>query len=356
MSAASQRSRLEGLDALRGIAALSVVLYHYGVWHFEPPQAGLYAGRTIFWLPYGRFGVELFFIISGFVIFMTLQRTTSLYQFLTARFARLYPAFLVSLLATLAITTALPAAPAGLTLGRILANLSMVAQLFDQTDIDGSYWTLRYELDFYVLAALAFLVLRWRAPELPCAVWIGIELAVRLGLGATPLERSMQLTHTSFAHLFVIGIMLYRLHAGQVTLLTLPVLAFALSLSLFGSLWAPASMSHLEYAVLVAGFALAVWLATTRFSRPLRIAPLRFLGRVSYPLYLVHQAAGCAVISRLESAGLNPNIAMLVTVILAIALAWAISTTVEWPMYAWLRARFAAVAVQFRVRLVQPSP
>src|SRR3954469_15102112 len=107
--------RLEGLDGLRGIAAASVMVYHYTAWY--PFLHGFDLTPAF---PYGIFGVELFFVISGFVIFMTLERTRSLGQFAAARFARLYPAFLASMLASLALT----AAP--FDLPRLLANLTMM--------------------------------------------------------------------------------------------------------------------------------------------------------------------------------------------------------------------------------------
>ena len=69
--------RLHSLDALRGLAALGVVAYHY----LDQPAY------------YGLLGVELFFIISGFVILMTLERVPSLLQFAIGRAARLYPAY-----------------------------------------------------------------------------------------------------------------------------------------------------------------------------------------------------------------------------------------------------------------------
>jgi peptidoglycan/LPS O-acetylase OafA/YrhL len=75
---------------------------------------------------------------------------------------------------------------------------------------------------------------------------------------------------------------------------------------------------------------------------------LRFLGRISYPLYLIHGAAGSELVARLLTAGWNPNVAVLVTIASAIGLAWAISTFVEWPAQRWLRTRFAAWANRAR--------
>src|SRR6187200_1820250 len=74
------QKRLRGLDGLRGIAVLAVMAYHY-----DEQRAH-----------YGLLGVEMFFVISGFVILMTMEKTNSLFAFVWHRAARLYPAYLLS--------------------------------------------------------------------------------------------------------------------------------------------------------------------------------------------------------------------------------------------------------------------
>src|SRR3954471_184909 len=76
-------ARIAELDALRGLAALGVALFHFSL---LDPAAG--PGFAI-----GASGVDLFFIISGFVILMTLERTRDWKDFLVGRFSRLYPAY-----------------------------------------------------------------------------------------------------------------------------------------------------------------------------------------------------------------------------------------------------------------------
>jgi peptidoglycan/LPS O-acetylase OafA/YrhL len=332
-------SRLSGLDGLRGIAAMSVVLFHYTAW-FPFLRTGQYGGPgLLFWFPYGCLGVELFFVISGFVIFMTIERTTSLAEFAAARFARLYPTFLACMLTSLAVILLFRWGQVPIDAKLIVANLTMIPQSFDALCVDGSYWSLRYELEFYLLAGLTCLVLRIRAPEVPCAIWLAGELLLR-GIGVMPMNIVMKATHTSFAHLFVVGIMLYRLRAGQATKLTLPLLLLAISIAFFGRYWSEAPISGVAYGTVTAGFAGLVWVATTSYGRFLSVAPLRFLGRISYPLYLIHGAAGWELIARLEAAGWNPNVTVAVTIAAAIGLAWTISTCVEWPAQRWLRTRF----------------
>jgi peptidoglycan/LPS O-acetylase OafA/YrhL len=83
-------NRLQELDALRGIAVILVVFMHITI---ENDQA-----KDIFEL--GVTGVDLFFVISGFVILLTLEKTKSWQDFVISRFSRLYPAYWVSVTTT----------------------------------------------------------------------------------------------------------------------------------------------------------------------------------------------------------------------------------------------------------------
>jgi peptidoglycan/LPS O-acetylase OafA/YrhL len=148
-------------------------------------------------------------------------------------------------------------------------------------------------------------------------------------------------TQTSFAHLFVIGIMLYRLRARQATPLSVPLLMLSISMALYGPASGIGAMFKLEYVGIIAGLSLLVWLATIRPGRLLCVMPLRFFGRISYPLYLVHQAAGFVLLDRLYELGLDLNLAVAITMAAAVLLAWIISATIERPAQRWLCARFA---------------
>ena len=82
--------RLTNLDGLRGLAALAVLLYHYTSIF---PRFWPEAEPTGFLVDFGGFGVHLFFIISGFVILMTLEKRGASRDFIIYRFIRLYPRY-----------------------------------------------------------------------------------------------------------------------------------------------------------------------------------------------------------------------------------------------------------------------
>lgn len=90
--------RIVELDAVRGVAALMVVLCHYTTWHVQ--SVGFSSTVPFFEFWEGKFGVYLFFIVSGFVIFLTLEKCDNIKSFIVSRVVRLYPAYWVCLIIT----------------------------------------------------------------------------------------------------------------------------------------------------------------------------------------------------------------------------------------------------------------
>ena len=100
MSISGPDARVRELDVLRGLAAAAVVLFHYTVRY-----GALYGypAPPIVRVPTGFYGVEVFFCISGFVIFMTLDRTRRPMDFVVSRVSRLWPAYIVAIAVTFAV-------------------------------------------------------------------------------------------------------------------------------------------------------------------------------------------------------------------------------------------------------------
>lgn len=119
--------RIEELDALRGPAALAVMVHHYfnrfdflyGHWFPVPKFTDV-----------GKYGVHLFFMISGFVILMTLERTRRPVDFLFARFSRLYPAYWVCVLLTFALVRIFSLPGRETSVKDALVNLTMLQSFF----------------------------------------------------------------------------------------------------------------------------------------------------------------------------------------------------------------------------------
>src|SRR5215467_4825559 len=105
----SREQRVNEIDLLRFLAALSVVLFHYSFRGYAADSMSLmpYPPLAPF-AKYGGLGVELFFMISGFVILMT-AANGSLKGFVASRFVRLYPAFWTCCTITFVVTLAIGA-------------------------------------------------------------------------------------------------------------------------------------------------------------------------------------------------------------------------------------------------------
>ncbi len=159
-------TRLTSLDALRGVAALAVVVFHFT---FSFDDRGTFPGypRAVVSFAGGRYGVQLFFVISGFVILWSIQRQSTVGKFAFSRFSRLFPPYWASLLFVSAyILFAQHVLDAGIgpltfTSGQWFANLTMVPRWippFRFHEVDSAYWTLAIEMGFYVLIGVMMVI------------------------------------------------------------------------------------------------------------------------------------------------------------------------------------------------------
>ena len=320
MSAVRATSRrLTQIDSLRGIAAVMVMLYHY-------------VGFA-----YGADGVTLFFVISGFVILVSLEGKATFGAFAWARFVRLYPVYWSAVgLTSLAL---LLAGQAEQVSGeKILVNLTMVPLIFRQfagsvgtpawyrlEDLDYSYWTLIYELFFYALAGLSALVLRIRRPEFPCLVWLAATMIERLlhpvGL---PWDVFGQAA-TRFSECFVIGVVIHEFYRDRARGLTWLLAIAAVAVSLVDEHGGGSG----KFPILVVGAGLLVWLGSIGALRPLMLQPFPFLGRISYALYLVHQTIGDLIEHALAGHGVGGGLNLAIRCLVALGLASALTFFVE---------------------------
>lgn len=154
---AGRTQRFRELDGLRGIAASAVVVYHLlggydGKFPDEPASQW-----TFHW---GAYGVQLFFMISGFVILMSARRAQRPVDFVISRVSRLYPAYWLAMAGTLLLAWGfgIYAAIHRPTVGEALANLTMVQRWLLVENVDQVYWTLAVEMQFYAVV-FALLVL-----------------------------------------------------------------------------------------------------------------------------------------------------------------------------------------------------
>lgn len=309
--------RLQALDGLRGLAALMVVVYHY-LWNAAQVYPQL--GASVEAVHFGGQGVRVFFVISGIVIFMSLQNSTPA-GFIRSRFIRLYPTYWVAVAIT-ATAVAVFGLPGRQTvpLDTVL-NLSMVQDFFGVPNVDGAYWTLAVELAFYVMAAVLWFTGRLSPARLPVTLylWLASMLLIALAIPDTFNEQTRLFENIPW---FLLGISALAIINGdrRPSLLLFPLVA-VIGGGLFNVMDAVA-----------AAVAFAIALVTLMW-RPLGLAsrPLRFLGWLSFPLYLLHQNLGYILLLRLDALDVPRPVGVAITLLLAVGTAALFTRYVDEP-------------------------
>ena len=340
--------RLAGLDVLRGFAAVAVMVHHHGQYYDV-----LYPGRAPLPVNFfaGHFGVELFFIISGFVILMTIERKATVRAFAVARATRLMPCFLAALTLATAILVIAPMPPLDTpTVGRFLANVTMMPLLLGARVVDLPYWTLTYETVFYVCIAAVLALGRLRSIEWIGLGWIAVGVLFTTLADAEQHRRMGIVLLAYYSNFFVIGMCLYLIHVGRAR----PVTWFALAVDVLASVRGGGEQAFYAsgtlYLSLTAAFTLLVWLATTRVGRWIALPPLVFLGRISYPLYLVHVVLGFQVIRLGVEWGWSTAAGVAAAAAVSLVAATVLHYLVELPGQRWSRLAFKVPEPQLETR------
>src|SRR5919107_710547 len=213
-TAPARSDRLGMLDVLRFVAAFAVLGFHFlardsPAWGGSAPDQVAGVGQ---WAAYGRLGVPLFFVISGFVILMS-SWGKDVPTFAASRVARLYPAYWVSVVLSVAISFVLWPAYATF-FGKVapsdaVLNLTMAQQAFGADSVSGVYWTLWYEARFYLLIALLVLVGMTRGRVLAFAALWPVLGAVADQAGSDLLTTLLLPTYAPF---FAGGMLIYVLY------------------------------------------------------------------------------------------------------------------------------------------------
>ena len=328
----SSKGRIRGLDSLRGLAAFGVMLFHYSFMY--DVQYGFKEART-FQFGKGVYGVQLFFLISGFVIFMTVEKTRRPIDFVITRFARLYPSYWLALtLTTLAVIFWPGPEMSSIGLGRLarraIANLMMFQGWFGVTPIDGVYWTLQIELTFYVIMFLLLCTknLDKTVLVLTALVFLGVVQSLcSPWFNHSWAGRVRSILALDYLHILLIGVLLFQLRRGfRLDYLVLIALLILVPFSQRRVYQNPP-----EEVLVTAVFTVIVFLATTNRLPWLEHKSLVFLGTISYTLYLIHNEIGQRLIYMLDRRHVNHDLAIVVTIVSIIVLASAMSFLVEQP-------------------------
>lgn len=324
-------SRVELVDYARCLAALSVVAFHYFYNGIENGKIENVSHISMISEParYGYLGVDLFFMISGFVISSSASGKAAR-KFIVGRAVRLYPAFWAAVLITTAFAVFLGGPHMSVTVTQVLANFTMTPQVFDQPFVDGVYWTLSYELAFYALIFVLLLARQGSHLDVILCWW-----AIGMGLVslALPNLAGFPLLGNYFC-LFASGAVISSIvRTGWSLLKTVALVSGAV-----GAIPFQASLAvdkHLNPTIIIiislCCYALLLSTALPRVAR-LRLTGSTLAGQLTYPLYLVHAYIGYMLINAFADES-NKLAVTLAVLLFALGLAYALHMVIE----RWLR-------------------
>jgi len=270
-------NRIAELDGLRGIAAILVVLYHYTTRFSAKFNIGILSDITFF--KYGHYGVQMFFVLSGFVIFMAITKINSSFEFACKRFIRLYPTFWLCVLVTTLFVNFFGPNVLKVSLDDFVGNLTMIPHALNFKFVDGVYWTLQIELCFY-----AFTMLLIFARSTQYITIVGL-LYIIIGFLLYYFFRLFPYYHHGL--LFFAGIQFYKLWQGNknwyphFSLILVLVLSFLYRGFEFGAC----------ISLIFCIFYLLIYEKLNFLSLPVFV----FLGKISYAFYLLHQNIGYSI-------------------------------------------------------------
>jgi peptidoglycan/LPS O-acetylase OafA/YrhL len=300
--------RISYLDGHRGLAIVLVMLFHaYVRWADLVPYGNQFASFPLF--EYGWVGVQLFFLISGFVILMTLEKCTTIQSFLYRRWLRLFPAMLICSLLIFGSAGFFWERPAGApTLESLLPGLTFIGQSFWESvlkrpikPLEGSFWSIYAEFKFYIFASAIYY---WKGRKYLFILLISAFLlsvlssiaATQIG-GAALKQLDAVVNSLSFQHFgwFASGAAFYVYHkSSSRRWLWLAIsMAVASSIALKGFQFGPIAAAILVF------LAFAGPILVPALQKPLNSRILQFYGFISYPLYLIHENMMISIIAKL---------------------------------------------------------
>ncbi len=347
------RQRLPGLDGIRGLAALYVVINHVFLRAFPGypvDHAPFWAG----WFIYGRFAVVVFIVLSGFSLALSPARRgwrlDAASRFAERRARRILPPYWAALVFSLAVAWLIVPQPGnGVPDAQsVLVNGLLVQNIVGAHSPNAAFWSMAVEAQLYIAFPLLLLIVRrWSGAAMVAIVALVVVAVGIFGPHISHVDTFVIQSPPDLAALFAVGV----LAAGIVGASSArrawpwPRLALAAAIPVLVTVWWQGSvwtLHHLYWVDLALGPAIACLLAGLATSRPaplLRVLdarPVRSLGSFSYSLYLTHAPIVAIVCERVVAGRVAQGVpAFLVSLALVlpltIAFAWGFSLIFEAP-------------------------
>lgn len=328
----ADKNRFVEIDAIRGVSALIILIHHYTKYIYSLHGEGAIPGV----IEYGKYTVQFFFVISGLLIFMTLDRAEHPKYFVVSRFSRLYPAYWVCMTLTALVITISPYYNYHpVTFIQYAANLTLFQHWMHIEDMDGVYWTLAVEMCFYILIFLVFILRKQHKIEQIGMVWLLVMLGVYF------LMQNNLLPAINYYYLvpllkngdlFIAGIFFYQLKNDPFAKRKYWLILCCLATHFI--------INTTEESIAIGLIFVVMFLFVTNRTSFLRGKAVFFLGYICYPLYLLHQYIGYEIINFLEAHGMVNIIAnIFITGAVIVLTASVVTFMVERPAMKFFRKK-----------------
>lgn len=262
----------------------------------------------------------------------SLNEKTTYVDYLKKRMKRLYPEYWISMLITtifllLLLREMFPGWKC------LLINISMLQGFLGITNLDGAYWTLAYEIRFYIFIFALIALKQLKQIRKICILWLALSIAVfgmvQIGNSGIIIKLITYIIMPEFCAPFVAGIFVYFLKYGFKDVLCYIGILLSLILSLFEQ------ENSYFFSLMLISIIMITILFMRRYSykykkiilrlNNIKHKPLTWIAQISYPLYLLHQYIGYAILQYIESKNINNEIVIFIPICIVLMLAFIVN-------------------------------
>ena len=356
----ARKDYIEFANTLRGIAALMVLAAHYlGAFWSNPAGVGILSNslqaeiasytplvsvltqKLALFINLGAFGVAVFFLVSGFVIPLSLIKKSS-YSFFKGRVRRIFPTYFAGFSITILslwLSSLYFSNPFPYSFKEVAIHyIPGLRDILWSRHIDGIVWTLEIELKFYLVCGLCISLFRKNSYFvflIPVfgfliSIWVLYQTTYILSVGSIQYKIAYIFTYsTKYICFMFIGVAMNYLYRDIISSVQAIILSLVLILLMF-ILWFAEPFRQSLHVIVNYMIAIIVFGLSYFYRGKFSFNRLtNFFANISYPLYVSHAIFGYVFMSILLDRKLDPNIAILLTTCSSIAIAWFLHKYVE---------------------------
>lgn len=293
---------------MRVFSSLSVILFHFTS-RFTTDYYQFDSAYPKFLTSFEQ-GVLLFFILSGYLISISLQRTKSLKDFWIKRFAKIYPTYILCAIITFTVVSLFGLNGREVEVKDLIGNFFFLNQFKIIDSVDGAYWSLIVEVNFYVLIGILFYstqsllksIFTFSIISLSCYALTNYFHFDSLNYFINKIFISR------YIGFFMIGSIFYLWETKSLSKLQLliatPLIIYSIYINHFNKY-------HLTYIII----SILIFMTACLLKNKINSIPkiLKILALISYPFYLIHQNIGVIMIRELSYFGFNDHIRIFIT-------------------------------------------